>query len=110
MVAPKFVERFQQTTVAEGETVMLQCRAVGTPMPVLSWQKDGVTIDNTANVMVSGSCILHDLRDDHFPHCTFLAHHMSKPQSKNVKIVVKWMMKICFFSSVAAFPMVFCYR
>lgn len=53
MVSPKFVERFQQTTVAEGETVMLQCRAVGTPMPVLSWQKDGVTIENTANVMVS---------------------------------------------------------
>lgn len=53
MVAPKFVERFQQTSVAEGETVVLQCRAVGTPTPLLSWQKDGVTIQNTDNVMVS---------------------------------------------------------
>ncbi|KAK3888336.1 hypothetical protein Pcinc_007597 [Petrolisthes cinctipes] len=52
MVSPKFVERYQQTSVSEGETVVLQCRAVGTPMPVLSWQKDGVTIENTANVMV----------------------------------------------------------
>ncbi|KAG0723055.1 Titin [Chionoecetes opilio] len=31
MVAPKFVERFQQTSVSEGDTVVLQCRAVGTP-------------------------------------------------------------------------------
>ncbi|KAG7174091.1 Titin-like 19 [Homarus americanus] len=52
MVAPKFVERFQQCSVSEGETVVLQCRAVGTPMPVLSWQKDGVTVENTQNVMV----------------------------------------------------------
>lgn len=72
MVAPKFVERFQQTTVAEGETVVLQCRAVGTPMPVLSWQKDGVTIENTANVMVSRSNI-HETE-----MMRFLATHCSK--------------------------------
>lgn len=52
MVAPKFVERFQQAAVSEGETVVLQCRAVGTPMPLLSWQKDGVTVENSPNVMV----------------------------------------------------------
>lgn len=53
MVAPKFVERFQQGAVAEGETVVLQCRAVGTPMPFLTWQKDGVSVENNPNVMVS---------------------------------------------------------
>ncbi|KAK8746935.1 hypothetical protein OTU49_016904 [Cherax quadricarinatus] len=52
MVSPKFVERFQQCSVSEGETVVLQCRAVGTPTPVLSWQKDGVSVENTQNVMV----------------------------------------------------------
>lgn len=57
MVAPKFVERFQQCTVSEGETVVLQCRAVGTPTPVLSWQKDGGTVENTDNVMVSSYCL-----------------------------------------------------
>lgn len=53
MVAPKFVERFQQGAVAEGETVVLQCRAVGTPMPFLTWQKDGVSVENNPNIMVS---------------------------------------------------------
>ncbi|XP_042888253.1 titin-like isoform X7 [Penaeus japonicus] len=52
MVAPKFVERFQQGAVAEGETVVLQCRAVGTPMPFLTWQKDGVSVENNPNIMV----------------------------------------------------------
>lgn len=57
MVSPKFVERFQQCSVSEGETVVLQCRAVGTPTPVLSWQKDGVSVENTQNVMVNNESI-----------------------------------------------------
>ena len=52
VVAPKFVERFQQGQVKEGETVVLQCRAVGTPTPVLSWQKDGVGIKSCPAMQV----------------------------------------------------------
>ncbi|CAL4067925.1 unnamed protein product, partial [Meganyctiphanes norvegica] len=52
IVSPKFVERFQQGQVKEGETVVLHARAVGTPMPSMSWQKDGVTIDNSASMQI----------------------------------------------------------
>lgn len=44
VVAPKFVERFTTVHVKEGEPVGLQARAVGTPIPKLTWQKDGVPI------------------------------------------------------------------
>lgn len=52
VVAPKFVERFQQGQVNEGETLVLQVRAVGTPAPQLTWQKDGVSIQPSDNVQV----------------------------------------------------------
>ena len=52
LVAPKFVERFQQGQVREGETVQLHVRAVGTPCPMLQWSKDGVTVVPTQNVQV----------------------------------------------------------
>jgi len=52
MVSPKFVERFQQGQVKEGETVVLHARAVGTPMPTMSWQKDGVAIENSASIQI----------------------------------------------------------
>lgn len=44
VVAPKFVERFTTLSVREGEPVALNARAVGTPTPRISWQKDGVPI------------------------------------------------------------------
>lgn len=44
IVSPKFVERFQSLHVREGETVTLHCRAIGTPIPNITWQKDGVQI------------------------------------------------------------------
>ncbi|GIY10881.1 titin [Caerostris extrusa] len=39
IVAPKFVERFQSQHVREGEPVTLHCRAIGTPIPNITWQK-----------------------------------------------------------------------
>lgn len=39
VVAPKFVERFTTTNVKEGEPVVFAARAVGTPIPRISWQK-----------------------------------------------------------------------
>lgn len=44
VVAPKFVERFSTVKVREGEPVILNARAVGTPIPRITWQKDGVLI------------------------------------------------------------------
>lgn len=39
VVAPKFVERFVTTSVKEGEPVVFMARAVGTPIPRITWQK-----------------------------------------------------------------------
>lgn len=44
VVAPKFIERFSTLSVREGEPVILNARAVGTPTPRITWQKDGVPI------------------------------------------------------------------
>nr|CAD7404271.1 unnamed protein product [Timema cristinae] len=44
VVAPKFVERFTTVNVKEGEHVVLNARAVGTPAPRITWQKDGAPI------------------------------------------------------------------
>lgn len=45
VVAPKFVERFTTIHVKEGEPVSLCVRAVGTPIPKLTWQKDGAPVN-----------------------------------------------------------------
>lgn len=45
VVAPKFVERFTTIHVKEGEPVSLCARAVGTPIPKLTWQKDGAPVN-----------------------------------------------------------------
>jgi len=39
VVAPKFVQRFTPLNSNEGETVTLNVRAVGTPVPKITWQK-----------------------------------------------------------------------
>lgn len=52
VVAPKFVERFTTVNVKEGEPVTLHARAVGTPIPRITWQKDGVNIVPSDNVRV----------------------------------------------------------
>lgn len=52
VVAPKFVERFTTMNVKEGEPVVLNARAVGTPTPRITWQKDGVPIANSPDVRI----------------------------------------------------------
>ncbi|XP_035789232.1 titin-like isoform X6 [Anopheles albimanus] len=44
VVAPKFVERFTTVNVKEGEPVQLFARAIGTPLPRITWQKDGIPL------------------------------------------------------------------
>lgn len=53
VVAPKFVERFTTVNVKEGEPVVLNARAVGTPIPRITWQKDGVPITPGPDVRIS---------------------------------------------------------
>ncbi|XP_067120871.1 titin [Centruroides vittatus] len=52
VVSPKFVERFQSIHVRDGEPVTLHCRAVGTPIPRITWQKDGVQIHSRPPDMI----------------------------------------------------------
>lgn len=44
VVAPVFVERFATVNVREGEPVILNARAIGTPIPRITWQKDGAPL------------------------------------------------------------------
>ncbi|XP_018337981.1 PREDICTED: titin isoform X9 [Trachymyrmex septentrionalis] len=53
VVAPKFVERFVTTGVKEGEPVIFMARAVGTPIPRITWQKDGVPITPCPEIRIS---------------------------------------------------------
>lgn len=53
VVAPKFVERFGSLTVREGEPATLNARAVGTPTPRVTWQKDGVPIIPNPELRIS---------------------------------------------------------
>lgn len=52
VVAPKFVERFTTVSVREGEPVQLNARAIGTPTPRITWQKDGIPLVPSPNVNV----------------------------------------------------------
>jgi len=53
VVAPKFVERFTTVHVKEGEPVVLNARAVGTPIPRITWQKV---------IAASLGCILFEMK------------------------------------------------
>ncbi|XP_033606475.1 titin isoform X1 [Cryptotermes secundus] len=53
VVAPKFVERFTTVHVKEGEPVVLNARAVGTPIPRITWQKDGVPVVSGPDVHIT---------------------------------------------------------
>lgn len=44
VVAPQFVQRFGAASVKEGEPVILSARAVGTPVPNISWQKVRINV------------------------------------------------------------------
>lgn len=46
LIPPKFVERFTTVTVKEGEPVSFSARAVGTPVPRITWQKVCVSVSD----------------------------------------------------------------
>ncbi|XP_057183523.1 myopalladin-like isoform X1 [Triplophysa rosa] len=45
--APQFVEKLQNTGVAEGAPLRLECRVMGMPQPVIYWKKDNDTISHS---------------------------------------------------------------
>ncbi|XP_067277723.1 myopalladin isoform X2 [Pseudorasbora parva] len=45
--APHFVEKLQNTGIAEGAPVRLECRVVGMPQPLIYWKKDNDTIPHS---------------------------------------------------------------
>uniref|UniRef100_A0A146M532 Titin n=2 Tax=Lygus hesperus TaxID=30085 RepID=A0A146M532_LYGHE len=55
VVAPKFVQRFGAASIKEGEPVSLTARAVGTPIPNITWQKDGVPITSGNGITITTS-------------------------------------------------------
>lgn len=67
VVAPKFVERFTTVNVREGEPVLLNARAVGTPIPRIIWQKDGIAISSNDNlhIAVDGGATTLDIPRSH---------------------------------------------
>uniref|UniRef100_UPI00398E7B96 myopalladin-like isoform X3 n=1 Tax=Pristiophorus japonicus TaxID=55135 RepID=UPI00398E7B96 len=42
--APVFIEKLQNTGVAEGHPVRIECRVMGMPPPIIFWKKDNETI------------------------------------------------------------------
>lgn len=52
VVAPQFVQRFSTMTVREGEPITMSANAIGTPIPRITWQKDGVQITSTQDRFV----------------------------------------------------------
>ncbi|XP_041921393.1 myopalladin isoform X3 [Alosa sapidissima] len=48
---PQFVEKLQNTGIAEGIPVRLECRVVGMPAPVIFWKKDNETIPHSRDRM-----------------------------------------------------------
>lgn len=53
VVAPKFIERFTTVNIREGEPVTLAARAVGTPIPRITWQKDGSGLIPNHNLYIA---------------------------------------------------------
>uniref|UniRef100_A0A8C1YTT0 Ig-like domain-containing protein n=1 Tax=Cyprinus carpio TaxID=7962 RepID=A0A8C1YTT0_CYPCA len=47
--APHFVEKLQNTGIAEGAPVRLECRVVGMPQPLIYWKKDNDTIPHSVD-------------------------------------------------------------
>jgi hypothetical protein len=60
VVAPKFVERFTTVHVKEGEPVVLNARAVGTPIPRITWQKvNNSSYDSPLYIYVLQRLVVH---------------------------------------------------
>lgn len=47
--APSFIEKLQNTSVAEGYPVRLECRVSGVPFPQIFWKKENESITHNTD-------------------------------------------------------------
>lgn len=47
--APSFLEKLQNTSVAEGHPVRLECRVSGVPFPQIFWKKENESITHNTD-------------------------------------------------------------
>ena len=48
--APRFIDRLRNLSVREGDPVVLSAEAMGVPVPMIAWQKDGKMIPSNDKV------------------------------------------------------------
>ncbi|KRT85768.1 Immunoglobulin, partial [Oryctes borbonicus] len=61
MEAPKFVSPLNDAVIEEGSKFTFVCKVIGTPMPIVTWYKDGISIQNFPDYETSfdqGLCTL----------------------------------------------------
>lgn len=56
LIAPVFIEHLHNITIPEGKEAVLSCTCSGTPLPSISWEKDGkpLTADKEYRIDISG--------------------------------------------------------
>lgn len=47
--APSFIEKLQNTSVAEGYPVRMECRVSGVPFPQIFWKKENESITHNTD-------------------------------------------------------------
>lgn len=52
LIAPTFVQRFYNTTVQEDSSVQFFARAVGIPMPIISWLKGATELQSNERILI----------------------------------------------------------
>ena len=52
---PTIIAHPQGATKTEGDNVTLSCNADGNPLPMISWTKDGFSLDTSGNSRISFS-------------------------------------------------------
>lgn len=58
---PEFIVELKPSQAKVGEPYQLECHVTGNPLPVVSWYKDDVCIDNSSDFKITynnGVCVL----------------------------------------------------
>lgn len=72
--APSFVEKLQNTTVAEGHPVRLECRVAGVPYPQIFWKRENESFTHNTDRIRLTKCV------------TYVNKNASESLTSNLKI------------------------